>query len=380
MLAGTIVQRADAGLYFRLCALALPLSVLGNVMVNWLRMQRRPKMTVVLSLIFNLLNVPFIIVFVAFLQWGISGVYVVQIITAVAGTITCVVLMRDWLSPTYFHLLRLRKMIRYSLPLIPGTLAFWVVSFSDRFFVQVYTNTEEVGLYQVGSSMAGLIALATGAFQTAWVPFSMSIHKRDDANMVYASVLLSYLWLTSLISTFLALLAPEAIRLIATERYVGASPVVGILAFGYVMMGLGSISTLGPSIVKKTSVAGFAMIAAAGINIVLNILFVPGMGKIGAALATLMSQAVVPAYLFYHSQKLYPIPYRFKPAIGILVLSFVIIALGANIQFDNVWVNIFSKFTLIASFVPALFLLRVITPDQARSLLYRLFTSKRYAV
>ena len=42
----TIVGRGDAGLYFRIAALALPLSVLGGVITNWLRMQRRAWATV----------------------------------------------------------------------------------------------------------------------------------------------------------------------------------------------------------------------------------------------------------------------------------------------------------------------------------------------
>src|SRR5262249_53203834 len=41
-LAQWILGRPGAGIYFCLVAISIPLSALGNVLTNWLRMQRRP--------------------------------------------------------------------------------------------------------------------------------------------------------------------------------------------------------------------------------------------------------------------------------------------------------------------------------------------------
>ncbi|MBK9091431.1 MAG: oligosaccharide flippase family protein [Anaerolineae bacterium] len=364
-----IVGRSEASVYFRLTALALPLSVLNGVVTNWLRMQRRPWATMTFALGQSLLTILLTAVFVVMLRWGLEGVYRAQLITAFIITIVSGLILRDWISPAYFRWTRLRAMLRYALPLIPAALAYWVVSFADRYFVQYYTNTAEVGLYQVGMSVAALVALATGAFQQAWAPFALSIHKRLDARTVYASTFLAYTWLMSAISVGLALLSPEAIRLIATERYVGASPVVGILAFSYVVIGLGYIAGVGLAIVKVTTPTGIAVVVAAMANVLLNILLVPRMGKVGSAVATLLSQAIVPLYLFYRSQKLYPIPYRFGPAVGVFGLSFILIVLGSQLQFRTLWEGIFVKLVLVALFVPAAFVLRIVTPMQVRSML-----------
>jgi O-antigen/teichoic acid export membrane protein len=368
-LAQLIVGNEDAGIYLRWSALTLPLSVMGAVTINWLRMQRRPWATTAYGLVLSLVSIPLNVLLVVVFRWGLLGIYVAQVITAVAGTAVALWLLRGWVSPWQFRWERLRAMLRYALPLIPAGLAVWVIGFADRYFIQFFKDTAEVGLYQVGSSVATLVALGTGAFQLAWGPFAISIHKQEGAPQVYASALLAYAWSTSVISTALALFAPDAIRLFATTEYLAASSVVGLLAFRYVMGGLVYIAALGPGLAKNTRPIGIAVSVAAVLNILLNVLLVPSLGMTGSALAGLISQTTVPIYLFYRSQQLYPIPYRFRPAAGILVLGLSVTALGLVLDFANQWVGIAVKLGLVALFVPALFLLRIVTPSQVRRLL-----------
>lgn len=362
----TVVGRGDAGMYFQLTALSLPLSVLGIVTTNWLRMRRRPWATTFYSLGTSVLNVLLTVMLVVFLGWGLRGIFVAQLLSMGVSTVVAVRLLGDWIHPRHFNLERLRAMMRFGLPLIPTSLAFWIVAFSDRYFVEFYTSTSEVGLYQVGSAMAAVVALGTSAFQQAWGPFAMSIHKSPDARQIYADVLLIYLWLTCAVSAAIGLLAPEAIGIIATEQYLGASPVVPLLAFSYVMIGLGYVAAVGPTIAKSTAPTGLAVTMAAGLNIGLNLLLVPHLGKTGAAMATLISQSIVPLFVFYRSQQMYPIPYRFGSALGILALSSGLIWLGASWQFENLWLGILAKGLLLTAFIPALFLFGIVTPAQAK--------------
>jgi len=368
-LSGLIFGNEAAALYFQLTAIALPLSALQKVTNGWLRMRRRPWATMAYSLTTSLLTIILTIVFVIYLRWSLTGIYVAQVITAGVSTIMAIALMRDWISPLYFHWQRLSEMLRYALPMIPAGLSLWIVNLSDRYFLQFYTSTSEVGLYQVGSSLAAFVALLTGAFQQAWGPFAMSIHQQADAKKVYANVLLAYLWLTSLLSTALALFAPEAIQLFATQQYLGASKVVGLLTFSYVMIGLTYIAAIGPAIVKTSTPTGVAITFSAGLNIILNFLLVPSMGMMGAAIATLISKSIVPVYLFWRSQQMYPIPYRFQPAIAILGLSALVIWAGKQWIFNDFLLGIGFKSALLVLFVPAIFIFRIVTLKQTKEVL-----------
>jgi len=367
-----LVHRNDAGLYFRLMALNLPLSVLGIVVTNWLRMQRRPWATMIFSGGTSLLNILLTIFLVLFLRLGITGVYLAQVITATVGSIIGALLMRNWVDPRKFQWLRLKAMLNYAIPLIPAALAYWIVNLSDRYFIQLFSTTSEVGLYQVGNALASVVALATGAFQKAWGPFALSIHKQTEAIHVYANVLLAYIVLTCFLSTALSLFATELLSFFTTKAYIGANRIVGILAYSYVMIGLSYIANVGSSIVKTTKTYGLAVTVAAGLTIGLNFLLVPSYGKEGSAIATLIAQAFVPFFVFYRSQKLYPIPYRFGPAFGFLGLSLTIAIFGQNIVTGNIILQLCFKFLFLSLLFPGLFVFGIITPKQVRMLFCRL--------
>jgi O-antigen/teichoic acid export membrane protein len=368
-LAQVLVRRRDAEVYFCLAAMTLPLSVLGTVITNWLRMQRRPHTTMVYSLGISLFQILLTIMLVVVLRRGLLGIYIAQVTTATISTAIAVILLKDWIAPSRFQLWRLRMMLKYSFPLIPAALAYWVVNLSGRYFVQFFSSTSEVGLYEVANAAASVVALMTGAFQQAWGPFAMSVHRQAAAKDIYANVLPAYLWLTCLSSTALALFTPELLGLFTSEAYSGASHLVALLAFSYVMIGLGYIAAIGPTIVKTTRPYGLAVTVAAGLTICLNFLLIPRLGKEGAATATLIGQAVVPLYMFYRSQKLYPIPYRFGPVFGILALSWVVVCCAQNYHPGSPLLEISAKALLLSLFLPAAFVFRLLTPIQARYLL-----------
>ena len=361
-----VTGQVSAALFLRLAAAALPLSGLGSALTNWFRMQRRPWETVAFGLGVSVLTISLNIVFVVVLHLGIAGVYEAQLVSAVVSATAAVALLRDWIHPGHVAMSRLWEMLRYSMPLVPAGLALWVVGYSDRFFLKYYTDLSNVGLYQVGSAIAGLTALVTGSFQQAWGPFSISIHKQENAREVYASVLVAYVFVTSVFSTGLALFSPEAIRLVATSGYSGASSVVGIIAFSYVMIGLGYVAAVGPSVAKTTAPMGIGVAMAAVVNIGLNFALVPHLGRMGAAFSTLASQAIGPVYIFYRSHRIYPIPYRFGACCGIVTLAFVLIVTGSVWTPRTEIVGIVGKLALLSAFLPAAVAFKVVSIAQVR--------------
>jgi O-antigen/teichoic acid export membrane protein len=316
----------------------------------------------------SLSNILLAIIFVVVLRWGLRGVYQAQLLAGVISSILAVFLLRDWINPRHFWWLRLKVMLRFAFPLIPGSMAYWIVNFSDRYFVQYYTNTGEVGLYQVGANLASAVAILTTAFQQAWGPFALSIHTQKDARKVYSATLSAYLVITCLATVSLTLLAPEIINLVATKQYSGASTVIGFLSMSYVLIGLTYIAATGPTIVKRSGPTGIAMTMAAVLNIILNILLVPRLGRTGSALATMLAQAVIPIYLFYRAQSMYPIPYRFRDALGILAVTVGLIVFGVVWQPANPWMGLVVRLSLTLLYIPALFLLRIVKVDQVRGL------------
>ncbi|MDX2098493.1 MAG: oligosaccharide flippase family protein [Leptolyngbyaceae cyanobacterium bins.59] len=360
----TVIGRSDAVFALWLVALGLPFSTLGIVANSWFRLQRRPWTAMFFSLGSNLLNITVAIVCIVGLRTGIQGIFIGHIASYLASGVGALWLVRDWFNPHYFQGQRLTAMLRYAIPLLPANLSFWMISTSERYFIQFHATTREVGLYQIGSAIASTLGLLTAAFQQAWWPFAISMYQQADAKQVYAKVLLAYLWLTSLFSLTLALFAPEIIRVFATPAYLDGAPIVGILAFSYVMGGVAAIAGIGPTILKVSHPTGVAIMISMMLNLGLNLWLVPALGKMGAAIANLLSQAFVPIYVFVQSQRLYPIPFRFDKAILLLLVASVFVITGNFIHFQRVGLTVLVKLLLVLLFTITLLSLDITTGDE----------------
>lgn len=359
-----VPNRPDVDLYFRLSALTLPLNALGTLSINWLRLLRKPWLTMAYSLSTNLINIALSILLVVYMKQGLKGIYFAQVFSSLAAMLGAVYLMGDWIHPQYFSWKRLGEMLQYSLPLIPAGISFWIINLSDRYFIQFYTDTHEVGLYQIGSSLAALVALVTNAFQLAWGPFSMSIYKQSNAKSVYADVFIFYIGLTSILGTSLAIFSKEILLLLTTQQYLSANSITGILAFSYIFGGLAQIAAVGTTVLKMSTPTGIAITLAAVVNILLNFLLVPSWGRVGAAIATLLSQVIASMYIFYKSQKLYPIPYRFKTAATIIGFSILLITISMSSDFHSILLNFIFKVLLLLLWIPFLFSLNLISLER----------------
>jgi len=310
-----------------LMAINLPLTVFSVFTVNVLRMERRPLATTIFTLSSSLVNIGLNVLFVIIWRLGLPGIFYAQLGTSFVAIVWTFVLFRKIISPFSFDWGRWVKMFLFSYPLIPGTLAYWVINLSGAYFIQLINNTHEVGLYQIGINLASAVAFFTSAFQMAWGPFAYSIHKQPEAKEIYAQALLAFLAISCAMSLGVMLFAPEILMVLTRPSYYDAAFVSGLLAFNHIFIGLASIAAIGPGIAKNNKAYGIAMLVSAGLLVAFNLILVPRFGKEGAAISILLSQLVVPLAIFAHGHKLYPIPYKFGKAFFTLAASF---ALGVS--------------------------------------------------
>jgi O-antigen/teichoic acid export membrane protein len=93
-------------------------------------------------------------------------------------------------------------------------------------------GAEDLGLYAVALKIAMLAGLVVTAFQTAWGPFSLSIHKQNDASLTYNWVLKIFSVGICITVLLITMLSGPLINLLASNRYSGAVVVVFPLLLG----------------------------------------------------------------------------------------------------------------------------------------------------
>ena len=100
-------------------------------------------------------------------------------------------------------------------------------------------------------------------------------------------------------------------------------------------------------------------LAGAVITIVFNVILIPRLHYLGAAIATFSCYLVMMIISYYLGQKHYPVPYPKKKLIAYLVLTVLIYGLhrGLTYIWENRWFNMASASILFLLF--ALFVIRI---------------------
>lgn len=319
-----LFHNPDNSLYLKIMALVLPMNAMMNVTTNVLRFDRRPVPTVTVTLMQSLSLIGINILFVVHYRMGLRGIYYAQLISTGLACCMAFFYIRRWLTKPAIDFRLLKDMLKYSLPFLPAAIAFWVVNLSGTFFINHFKGNAESGLFQIGVSIASGGALFITAFQQAWMPFAFSIHKQENAKKTYAQVFLLYISAMACLCVGMAFFSKELLWILTNKSYYKAASISAILTFSYFFMGLTYIADLGTAITKQTKPLGFILIISAILYPVLSLVLVPWLGKEGAAIATCLSQAIVPLYMFYKSQKAYFIPYNFREGWLIFTSSIVL--------------------------------------------------------
>lgn len=296
------------------------------------------------------------------------GIALSQSITGVAA----IIILRKWFLPIEFDKILLKNMLRYSLPGIPAGIAYWVLNNSSGYFIDgLHKQRSEVGLFNIASSIAALIGLVVAAFQQAWVPFAMSIHKNPDSPNLYARVLILYSAIIGGLAMITGIFSYEILVIFTHQEYYAAKNIAVILVFSQTIIGLTSVGMIGSAIQKTILPFGKIVFIGACLFTILSILLVPMYGKEGAAWSSVIAQMIMPIYVFYRSQKDYYIPYNFKMATLIMSISVLLTLIGTHIPYyfsTHLSLHIIIKSGIVLGYVVILFFLKVFTWQEVQKI------------
>jgi O-antigen/teichoic acid export membrane protein len=352
-----------AALTIRIAVWTAPVNAMAGFLIELLRLSRKPWVYAGLSIANLLLGVGLSILFVVCLGWGVNGAFGGLLLAGVlilpAGFWTTRKLLflrfsRAWLA----------KLLHIGLPLIPAALGGWLIAYSNRYFLLHYGSAADVGLLAVGNKASALLVLFTSAFQTAWGPFAFSIQKQENARLVYAKTL-TYFWIVAGAGVVLvALFAKEMLLVLTTRSYLAGAAVSGLMALQIAADSSYYIVSIGIVLAKRTRLLAYSVPIAAAACVVFNLLLVPRLNYIGAALAAMLAYFTSAVIVYFLSQRAYPVPYETRKVLGIIALCVIAWLAGMATNQLNLWVGIGVKVILLAAFGAALFLLRIVGTDE----------------
>lgn len=243
-----------------------------------------------------------------------------------------------------------RSYARFALPVaLTGALGL-VLQYTDTLMLGFFWTAREVGLYGAAQKLSILASLLGAAVGTVLFPRFAQLHAagRDGKEARTFDQAERYLLLlTAPIAAGLVALPAQGLHIAVGDRYLGAAVPLQLLALAAVVMTFEqpmAARFLGRG---QTRYLVHSAGLNAGLNLVLNLGFIPawglGLGPAGAALATLLSTAASFAYLRWRTVQAFGVPWT-KPSHARIALAGVAVGLGwwwagqaLPAAFDRVW-------------------------------------------
>ncbi len=320
-----------------------------TVLTSYLRGREKLKLYVSCNLLNTFFIAVFNIFFLAFFKSGIKGYLTAYILAESVAVVFAFFSgkMHHQLKNLILDISLAKKMILFSLAVIPNSLMWWIINSSDRVMVTALNGVSENGLLAVSYKLPSLLTMVNTILMQAWKYSAIKERNSIDREEFTNKMLDQFLRGSILVSAGMLLLIKPVTKVLFAEMYFLSWKSSSILLIGYVVMG---ISTFVGTVyyVEKDMIGNMiSAIVGAIVNLGLNYLMIPGIGASGATLASTISYLVILIYRYFDTKK--------YQRIDVFNLKYILITISLCLMcLGNFMDNMTGTLILIGAFLACL--------------------------
>lgn len=264
------------------------------------------------------LNVLFICAF----RWGASGMLGATILANIIAIIYlfCAKKVYKYIDPRKYNGRLLKHILKYSVPLVPNMISWWIVDASDRSLITWILGIGQNGIYSAANKFASVFMSLYNIFNITWTE-SAAININSPGRDQFFSKIFDFTirFFGALALGIIAVIS-LAFGLLINEQFAEAYNQVPILMIGGVFNVL--VIFVGSIYVAKkiTKEIAKTSIIAAIINVIINISLIRFIGLYAASFSTLIAYLTMFIYRFIDSRKYVKLKVNKGLALSMIVL------------------------------------------------------------
>ena len=231
----------------------------------------------------------------------------------------------------------MKEFYTYSHPLFISGLVVFIVAILDRWFLQVFSGSEEQGYYSLGFKFGSVFFMFTASITSLLMREMSASYKSKDKKVIkyYVKYYLPvFFFLTAFFGVFISFNSEKIILLIVGDQYINASTVTSILAFYPIHQTYGQLGGAVLQATEKTKVIRNISVSTGIIGIVVAFLFIApsefnglGLGAIGLSMKVVIIQFINVNILLFVIIRFLELSYRIFLFNQILIIAnFILIA------------------------------------------------------
>lgn len=265
------------------------------------------------------------VLFIAFFNMGITGMLLATCISNIICSVYIFIKNKvyEYFEIEMFSIDSVKEMIKYSIPLVPNALSWWIVNASDRTIVSFFLGTSANGILSVAHKFPTIITTVYGVFNMAWTE-SAALHlKEKDGSEFFSKIISTVFRLFSSLCIGIIAIMPFAFSVLVDDKYADSYkqiPIYIISALFNIIVGLYSVVYISNKMTKEIAKTS---IFAGVINILVNLLLIKKIGLYAASVSSAIAYMAMAIYRHIDLKKYV----KLKINYGVFVGTFFVIGI-----------------------------------------------------
>lgn len=192
-----------------------------------------------------------------------------------------------------FSVQKIKELLVYSWPMVPNSLAQWVIHTSDRLVITNFLGVAANAVYSVAYKIPSILSLAQTTFNMAWQENASVFANDADVSKYYSSMFKQLFNIISGIMSILVGMTPILFCIFVRGDYAEAYIQMPILFMGMFFL---CLSTFWGGIfvaMKQTKPAGMTTAIAALINLTIDLVSVKWIGLYAGSVSSVVAYLVM---------------------------------------------------------------------------------------
>lgn len=287
------------------CIFSASLDSIYQILAQFARGRGKMKIFALSGIVNSIVLLFLNIIFMIFLSYGLNGWIISFVVAKLLAVwyLSISINIFENVKIKYIDKTFLKEAIKFCLPLMPSASMWWIMNASDRYIISFYLGVSATGIYAVANKIPVILSVFENVFYQSWQTTAINTMNTEDRDKVYSLVFLKYFQILTVgVIAILLFLKPLIIYLFAKEYHYAwiSAPILLICVMFHALAGnLGTLYT----VFKNTTGALKTSAIGAGVNIILNLLFIKFFGMNAAAWTTLAAYIVVLIIRWYDISK-----------------------------------------------------------------------------
>lgn len=278
------------------------------------------------SFLSSLLIIIFNIIFLLPCKMRVEGILLSHVISYIVTIFVVVATLKTFrfIKTIYFSIDCLKRLLKYSVPLVFNQVSSWIINYSDRIIIVAVLGTSANGIYALANKFFTLLVTIFNIYNMAWTELVAKTIHDEDRNDYYHKVINLTIQIYLLLSIWVIAGLGIAFKLFINISYHDAYNYIPILVVAAVFSGLSA--TMGSIYIghKETKSIGITTMGAAIVNAIVHIALIGLIGLYAASISTLVAFVALFVYRIYGLRKIECIKINVKNIIAILPVLVVV--------------------------------------------------------